>query len=126
MKTLEGGPQTVNGNFYCNNNKLESLEGSPQTVGGYFYCTDNKLKDLEYFPEVNGNVYMRGNLVNLLIYTFIDNKETDNFLIEDFVDYEIVRNGDTVMLDRLETFIRDNNLKMPDLEEIRKHYKIIE
>jgi len=126
LKTLEGGPQTVNGNFYCNNNKLESLEGSPQTVGGYFYCTDNKLKDLEYFPEVNGNVYMRGNLVNLLIYTFIDNKETDNFLIEDFVDYEIVRNGDTVMLDRLETFIRDNNLKMPDLEEIRKHYKIIE
>ena len=126
LKTLEGGPQTVNGNFYCNNNKLESLEGSPQTVGGYFYCTDNKLKDLEYFPEVNGNVYMRGNLVNLLIYTFIDNKETDNFLIEDFVDYEIVRNRDTVMLDRLQTFIKDNDLEMPDLEEIKKHYKIIE
>jgi len=126
LKTLEGGPQTVNGDFNCHSNLLKTLEGSPKTVGGYFYCTDNKLKDLEYFPEVNGNVYMRGNLVNLLIYTFVDNKETDSFLIEDFVDYEIVRNGDTVMLDRLETFIRDNNLKMPDLEEIKKHYKIIE
>jgi len=47
-------------------------------------------------------------------------------MIEDFVDYEIVRNGDTVMLDRLQTFIRDNDLEMPDLEEIKKEYKIIE
>jgi len=145
LKTLEGGPQTVNGNFYCNNNKLETLEDCPQTVngnfnchsnllktlegglqtvGGYFYCTDNKLKDLEYFPEVNGNVYMRGNLVNLLVYTFI--KKADSFMIEDFIDYEIVRNRDTVMLDRLQTFIRDNDLEMPDLEDIKKHYKIIE
>jgi len=47
-------------------------------------------------------------------------------MIEDFNDYEIVRNRDTVMLDRLQTFIRDNGLEMPDLEEIKKHYKIIE
>jgi hypothetical protein len=30
------------------------------------------------------------------------------------------------MLDRLQTFIMDNNLEMPDLDEIKKHYKIIE
>ena len=30
------------------------------------------------------------------------------------------------MLDRLQTFIRDNDLEMPDLEDIKKHYKIIE
>jgi hypothetical protein len=47
-------------------------------------------------------------------------------MIEDFVDYEIVRNRDTVMLDRLQTFIKDNDLEMPDLEKIKKHYKIIE
>jgi hypothetical protein len=47
-------------------------------------------------------------------------------MIEDFNDYEIVRNRDTVMLDRLQTFIKDNDLEMPDLEEIKKHYKIIE
>jgi hypothetical protein len=124
LKTLEGCPQTVGGNFYCNNNKLVSLEGCPQTVGGYFYCTNNKLKDLEYFPEVSGNVYIKGNTVYLLIYTFIDN--ADIFMIEDFVDYEVVRNRDTVMLDRLQTFIRDNDLEMPDLDKIKEHYKIIE
>jgi hypothetical protein len=47
-------------------------------------------------------------------------------MIEDFVDYEIVRNRDTVMLDRLQTFIEGFDLEMPNLEEIKKHYKIIE
>jgi hypothetical protein len=126
IETLKGCPQTVDGDFYCFGNNLVSLEGCSEIINGTFNCHDNKLKDLEYFPEVNGDIYILFNPVYSLVRTFIDNKETDNFLIEDFVDYEIVRNGDTVMLDRLETFIRDNNLKMPDLEEIRKHYKIIE
>jgi len=132
LVSLEGSPQTVNGDFNCFNNKLESLEGSPQTVGGHFNCSFNKLTDLEYFPEVNGSVIIYGNIVNLLVYTFVENANTflienaNAFLIEDFVDYEIVRNGDTVMLDRLQTFIRDNNLRMPELEPIKNHYKIIE
>jgi hypothetical protein len=58
------------------------------------------------------------------VYTFIEN--ADSFMIEDFVDYEIVRNGDTVMLDRLQTFISGNDLEMPDLDKIKKRYKIIE
>jgi len=122
--SLEGSPKTVNGDFYCFTNELETLEGCPQTVGGDFSCSDNKLKDLEHFPEVNGIISMRGNPLDLLVHTFI--KNADIFMIEDFTDYEIVRNRDTVMLDRLETFIRDNDLKMPDLEGIKKHYKIIE
>jgi hypothetical protein len=124
LKTLEGCPQTVSGSFYCYFNELKSLEGGLQTVGGHFGCEDNKLRDLEHFPEVSGSINIEGNTVNLLVYTFI--KKADSFMIEDFVDYEIVRNRDTVMLDRLQTFIRDNDLKMPDLDEIKKHYKIIE
>jgi len=124
LKTLEGSPQTVDGDFNCHFNKLETLEGGPQTVGGKFNCSFNKLKDLEHFPEVNGTIYIYRNPVNLLVYTFI--KKADSFMIEDFNDYEIVRNRDTVMLDRLQTFIKDNDLEMPDLEEIKKHYKIIE
>ena len=132
LKTLKGSPQTVGGGFYCFDNKLESLEGSPKTINGDFDCSYNKLTDLEYFPEVNGSVTIYGNIVNLLVYTFVENANTflienaNAFLIEDFVDYEIVRNGDTVMLDRLQTFIRDNNLRMPELEPIKNHYKIIE
>jgi hypothetical protein len=124
LKSLEGSPRTINGRFSCSNNELKTLKGSPQTVGGSFYCADNELRDLEHFPEVSGGIYIEGNTVNLLVYTFI--KKADSFMIEDFVDYEIVRNGDTVMLDRLQTFIRDNDLKMPNLKEIKKHYKIIE
>ena len=124
LKTLEGCPQTVGGRFNCYFNELVSLEGSPQTVNGNFLCFGNELKDLEYFPEVSGNVYIKGNTVYLLVYTFI--RTASSFMIEDFIDYEIVRNRDTVMLDRLQTFIRDNDLEMPDLDEIKKHYKIIE
>ena len=124
LKTLKGSPQTVDGRFSCYRNKLETLEGSPQTVGGDFYCVYNKLKYLEYFPEVSGRIDIEENTVYLLVYTFI--KNADSFMIEDFIDYEIIRNRNTVMLDRLQTFIRDNDLEMPDLEEIKKHYKIIE
>jgi len=124
LKTLEGSPQTVGGTFNCSYNELITLEGSPQTVNGNFLCFGNELKDLEYFPEVSGNVYIKGNTVYLLVYTFI--RTASSFMIEDFIDYEIVRNRDTVMLDRLQTFIRDNDLKMPNLKEIKKHYKIIE
>jgi hypothetical protein len=126
LKSLKGCPQTVDGNFSCYFNKLKTLEGGPQTVGGDFNCYSNKLTDLEHFPEVNGTIDIKHNTVNLLVYTFIENEETDSFMIEDFNDYEIVRNRDTVMLDRLQTFIRDNDLEMPDLEEIKKEYKIIE
>jgi hypothetical protein len=124
LVSLEGSPQTVDGDFDCSYNELETLEGGSQTVNGNFDCYSNELKDLEHFPEVNGTIDMGANLVNLLVYTFIEN--ADIFMIEDFIDYEIVRNRDTVMLDRLQTFIRDNDLDMPDLEEIEKHYKIIE
>jgi hypothetical protein len=124
LKSLEGSPQTVGGTFRCIHNELKTLKGSPQTVGGNFSCSHNELKDLEHFPEVNSRIDIFENTVNLLVYTFIN--KADSFMIEDFNDYEIVRNRDTVMLDRLQTFIRDNDLEMPDLEEIKKHYKIIE
>jgi len=73
---------------------------------------------------VNGFISIKKNAVYHLVYTFIN--KADSFMIEDFVDYEIVRNGDTVMLDRLQTFIKDNDLEMPDLDKIKKHYEIIE
>jgi len=126
LKTLEGCPQTVGRSFSCSNNFLASLKGCPQTVRGSFNCSYNKITDLEHFPEDSHTIYIENNPIYNLINTFIFKPKTDSFMIEDFIDYEIVRNGDTVMLDRLQTFIRDNDLEMPDLDEIKKHYKIIE
>jgi hypothetical protein len=114
----------IGNSFECDASGLKTLEGCPKTVDGHFHCYNNKLTDLEHFPEINGNVHIDENAVYYLVHTFI--KNGDNFMIEDFVDYEIVRNRDTVMLDRLQTFIKDNDLEMPDLEDIKKHYKIIE
>jgi len=124
LKSLEGCPETVRGYFKCSFNELETLENGPQTVDGDFYCRSNELTDLEHFPEVGGIINIGKNKVYYLVHTFI--KNANSFLIEDFIDYEIVRNRDTVMLDRLQTFIRDNDLEMPDLDKIKKHYKIIE
>jgi len=47
-------------------------------------------------------------------------------MIEDFIDYEIIRNRDTVMLDRLQTFIEGFDLEMPNLDNIKEYYKTIE
>jgi len=124
LVSLKGSPKTVGGYFDCSYNNLKTLEESPKTVGGYFGCSYNKLTDLEHLPEVSGGIDTQSNPVNLLTYTFVE--KADSFMIEDFIDYEIVRNRDTVMLDRLQTFIRDNGLEMPNLEEVKKHYKIIE
>jgi hypothetical protein len=124
LKSLEGCPQTLDSGFYCTNNNLESLKDCTQTINGDFMCSNNKLTDLEYFPEVEGHIRIAENKVHYLVYTFIN--KADSFMIEDFIDYEIVRNRDTVMLDRLQTFIRDNDLEMPNLNKIKEHYKIIE
>ena len=125
LVSLEGSPQTVDGDFDCSYNELETLEGGSQTVNGNFDCKYNKLTDLEHFPEVSGDINIGyKNPIYSLVYTFIDN--ADIFMIEDFNDYEIVRNGNTVMLDRLQTFIEGFDLEMPNLEEVKKHYKIIE
>ena len=124
LVSLESCPQTVSGDFSCGNNNLKSLKGCPQTINGDFMCSNNKLTDLEYFPEVEGHIRIAENKVHYLVYTFIN--KADSFMIEDFIDYEIVRNRDTVMLDRLQTFIRDNDLEMPNLDKIKEHYKIIE
>ena len=51
LKSLEGAPQKVGGNFNCNNNSLTSLVGAPRKVGGGFDCDNNSLTSLEGAPQ---------------------------------------------------------------------------
>ena len=63
LTNLEGCPFHVNGNFYCSSNNLKSLEGSPNYVGGNFNCYNNELKSLEGCPkEIKGIFYCDKNL----------------------------------------------------------------
>ncbi len=65
--TLDGAPEMVYGDFYCNNLGLTSLKGSPQTVEGDFFCNHNNLDSLEGGPQTIECSYVCDNniLVNL-------------------------------------------------------------
>jgi hypothetical protein len=40
---LEYAPREVNGDFYCNNNKLTTLKGSIKEVHQDFFCDNNNF-----------------------------------------------------------------------------------
>ena len=48
---MEGGPEIVNGKFWCYNNKLTNLKGCPKVIGSDFWCFNNKLTSLKYSPK---------------------------------------------------------------------------
>ncbi|HCJ8467986.1 TPA: hypothetical protein NV714_001715 [Escherichia coli] len=52
LKTLEGCPYKVMGNFVCVESELTSLKGCPKYVGEDFRCYNNKLISLNYCPEI--------------------------------------------------------------------------
>jgi hypothetical protein len=101
LTTLEGSPRNVTGGFYCNDNKLTSLEGGPQSVTGYFDCGYNQLTSLEGGPQsVGGNFYCGNNPVESIWNLFIDYSQVDMLN-----DYDPVRDGQIIILDRLNEFL---------------------
>lgn len=54
LTSLENCPKTVGGDFFCGHNLLISLEGAPKTVGGDFFCNSNKLMSLDGSPKFVG------------------------------------------------------------------------
>jgi len=145
LTSLEGAPESVGRDFNCSNNKLTSLEGTPSHVGGGFYCYDNQLTSLEGSPQsVNGNFYCYNNQLTSLegapqsvgrdfecsnnpcnpIYQDWINGDRRSDLLEMMEDYDFLR-SETIIWDRLESFFNDNDLKLPNKEELRKNYKII-
>jgi len=68
LTSLEGAPQTVNGNFYCYDNQITSLVGAPQTVNGDFDCHENQITSLVGAPQtVNGDFYYGRNRLTSLV-----------------------------------------------------------
>jgi len=67
LVTLEGAPSEVGGSFDLQQNNLISLKGSPKKVGGYFDCSHNKLASLEGAPiEVSGGFICDNNQLTTL------------------------------------------------------------
>jgi hypothetical protein len=149
LTTLEGCPQTVGGGFYCNNNQLTTLEGCPHKVVGNFYCHDNQLTTLEGCPtEVGGNFWCNNNQLTTLeglTDIFIGgrlvhnnnpiHKVTKGWLIHDYFPdmnkIELFNDiqpivGNKLYLQKLEYFHEEIGKPLPDLEEVKKYYEIIE
>jgi len=49
---------TVSGNFWCDDNEVESFKGFPLEIGGSFSCTNNQIKSFEGKPKIiKGNIF---------------------------------------------------------------------
>ena len=67
LTSLDGAPQSVDGNFYCDNNYLTSLEGAPESIEGSFYCSYNSLTSLKGSPQsVKGSFFCSNNSLTSL------------------------------------------------------------
>jgi hypothetical protein len=149
LTSLEGSPNTVVGNFWCGNNQLTTLEGCPTEVGGNFRCGNNQLTSLEGCPtEVGGNFWYHNNQLTTLegltdIFIggklFYSNnpiyKVTKGWLIHDYFPdmnkIELFNDiqpivGNKLYLSKLEYFHDEIGKPLPDLEEVKKYYEIIE
>lgn len=70
LKSLNGSPEKVKGDFLCGNTNINTLEGAPKEVGGNFICSFCKnLKSLKGLSKIiQGNLY----------YTDCPNLKDDN------------------------------------------------
>jgi len=125
LTSLRGAPLSVGGHFSCYRNKLTSLEGAPKEVGGIFSCSNNQLINLDHLPNVSGDIYMNYNPVYSIVHDWIEEPERRWEKWEYFQDLSIIQ-GNKVIVPRLEEFHEVMEIPMPDLEEIKKYYTIVE
>ena len=55
LTSLNGAPQFVGGDFCCRGNRLTNFMGAPEKINGELDCSDNWLESLEGMPEVGGS-----------------------------------------------------------------------
>ncbi|MGF6348207.1 DUF4116 domain-containing protein [Variovorax sp. W2I14] len=54
LRSLEGSPHEIGGDFICARNNLSSLEGGPAKVGGVYDCSSNELSSVKGAPSYVG------------------------------------------------------------------------
>lgn len=133
----------VSRNFDCSGNKLESFEGFPKEVDGIVHLnrcgiksltqlpdvdcqvinlTNNQIRDFDGFEKIKGcmRASFKGNPIHgiwnrisvLGSFSCFDLRNK----IELFQDYDIIRGGEVIVLDRLNEF-----LEVIDRDPIKNH-----
>jgi len=105
LTSLEGCPKEVSSNFFCYSNKLTSFEYAPKIIKGGFDCRINNIKSFEYFPSFVKSYFMCvGNPIFQVWDLFQDTTK-----IELLNDFDIFRDEDTdepaIVMDRLNDFL---------------------
>ena len=135
---MEGGPKSVGGYFYCDNNELTDLKGSPETINGSFNCGgniitslkgcpkkiernfdcyNNELTDIDFIPEwIGGPVLLDGNPIG----SIFDNVDID--FLRSFKSFKVLTDG-VINLKRLKYVMEMFDLPI-DLKDIKKYYTI--
>ena len=117
--------RNVSGGFYYHTNQLTSLEGSPQSVGGNFDCYNNQLKDVYCIKEgfrLGGELIIGNNPVYQMFKLFP--KDRYDEVIEFLNEYNVIRDGNKVILQALEMVYDELGIEVP--EEIKiEGYEII-
>lgn len=63
LTSLVGGPIEVGGNYWCDCNLLTSLRGSAMVIGEHLDCQNNQLTDLSGGPNIlGGKIFCYNNL----------------------------------------------------------------
>jgi len=66
LSSLNGAPQFVGGDFCCRGNRLTSFAGAPEKINGDMDCSDNWLESLDGIPEIGGSLNCNDNLLTSL------------------------------------------------------------
>lgn len=109
----------VSGSFSIAHNGVRSLKNSPEFIGINFYCQSNYISTFDFFPSYIGNHFIcDGNpiyeIYKLFHVSFANSKERANDKIELFNEFDIIRDGNTIILDRLNAFLAELNKPLVD------------
>jgi hypothetical protein len=137
LTTLEGCPINVYGNFSCMDNWIRSLDHCPKSVSGVFRCSFNKITSLEGIPGNPKSILSRFNHLKDVkgikdgwsgsidvernpvyeIFKLFPRHRWDE-VVEYLNEYDVIRNGELVILQRLEQVFYDMGLEVPEIDQI--------
>jgi hypothetical protein len=138
LTSLIGSPIYVSDGFDCSFNKLTSLEGCPKKVGAFFDCSENKITSLEGMPKVNSfdvDIYCYNNNLRDVkgiksgwrgvfrieknpvhsIFKLFPQERWDE-VVEYLNEYDVIRDGDKVILQALEMIFVEMCLEVSPVE----------
>ena len=84
LTTLEGAPESVGGDFYCDSNMLTTLKGAPEKIVGNFSCDEFIIDRGKWGIEGWLEVLEKGtDKAKSLILTLLSDDLLDKFILDD-------------------------------------------